>query len=181
MARAEEAYKKVLTSDNLDSLEENWKLFLHKIERVWNKASDHYKKSPRWNGWKGRYESDRKRDSLLSYLINARGAEEHTVTEITKKEVGSIEINGKDGNLYIEKMIMKNGVIMELNSPHPIEIKFSFARVKLLPVVNRGRTYDPPKEHLGESINPENIAEICEKSIGYYRDFLQKADEFFVK
>lgn len=41
----------------------------------------------------GKFESLRKKDQLLSYLINARGADEHTVNEIVGRESGGIGIN----------------------------------------------------------------------------------------
>ena len=103
---------------------------------------------------KGKYEQLRKKDPLLVYLINARGADEHTVNEIVSREPGGIGINPAEGNsLYIEEMTINKGTI-SIKSPQKIRVDFIPARTKLLPVVNRGRTYPIPISHRGTPIDP---------------------------
>jgi hypothetical protein len=85
LSKAREAIKSMRNAKTIDEFEESWKTFLGRLERVWSKSINHFGKSPKWNGWKGKFESLRKSDPLLSYLVNARGAEEHTVNEIIKR------------------------------------------------------------------------------------------------
>jgi hypothetical protein len=162
-------------SKNLGEFEEHWKEFLRRLQRVWNKASDEFRRNPKWNGWKGTYEQARKKDSLLSYVINARGADEHTVGEITERVAGGIGINPATGNsLYIESLEIKDRVL-SIKSPQDIRIDFIPGRVKLVPVTNCGRVYVVPTEHLGNTIDPSNVIAIAELSLQYYTQFLESA------
>jgi hypothetical protein len=168
-------------SKDLQQMEGHWKEFLGRLERVWYKAASHFSRSPKWNGWKGKFEQARKTDPLLSYLINARGAEEHTIGEIINREPGSIGINPAVGNsLFIEKMKMQNGVL-SISSPHDLRIDFIPGKIRLLPVTNRGRTYDVPRSHLGDIIDPNDIPVIAELAVQFYQKFLDEARNHFVK
>lgn len=180
-ATAVSAIEAMRNAKSLNEFEECWKSFLHRLERVWNKASHHYGKSPKWNGWKGKYEQLRQRDPLLSYLVNARGAEEHTVNEIVSRDGGGIGINPAKGNsLYIEEMTINNGTI-SIKSPQQLRIDFISAKTKLLPVVNRGRTYPVPTTHLGRQIDPANVVEVAEAGAKFYEKFLNEVESYFVK
>lgn len=166
---------------SLDEYEEHWKEFLRRVERCWNKAHAHYGKSPKWNGWQGRIDRLRRTDPLLSYLVNARGAEEHTVNEITTRHPGGIGINPAEGNsLYIERMEVNNGVI-SVRSPQKIKVDFIPARMGLLPVTNRGRTYGTPTLHLGNTIDPQNVQAVAGMALAFYEQVLREAEAFFVK
>ena len=169
------------SAKNLDEFEEHWKEFLHRLERVWNKTKAHFSRSPKWHGWVSKYENTRKNDPLLSYLTNARGAEEHTVNEITGREPGGIGINSAQGNsLYIESLEQRDGAIF-IKSPQQLKIEFRPARTNLLPVTNRGRTYPVPGAHLDRAINPADVPELATIALLYYRAALENAEKFFVR
>jgi hypothetical protein len=181
LAKARSTIEVMRNTKALEDFEEGWKEFLGRIERVWNKASNHFCKSPKWNGWKGKFEGLRRSDPLLSYLVNARGADEHTVNEITGKEPGGIGINPAEGNsLYIEHMEINNGNIF-IKSPQKIKINFLPSRTTLLPITNRGRTYSVPTTHLGKPVDPKNVIAIVEAGAQFYENFLVQAEEFFIK
>lgn len=181
LARAREAAARMAAAASLDEYEEHWKEFLRRVERCWNKAHAHYGKSPKWNGWQGRIDRLRRTDPLLSYLVNARGAEEHTVNEITTRHPGGIGINPAEGNsLYIERMEVNNGVI-SVRSPQKIKVDFIPARMGLLPVTNRGRTYGTPTLHLGNTIDPQNVQAVAGMALAFYEQVLREAEAFFVK
>jgi hypothetical protein len=181
LVKARAAIEAMRNATTLDAFEEGWKEFLGRLERVWTKSINHFGKSPKWNGWKGKYESHRKTDQLLSYLVNARGADEHTVNEIVGREPGGIGINPAEGNsLYIERMEINNGNIF-IKSPQKIKIDFLPAKTTLLPVTNRGRTYPVPTTHLGNPIDPMNVIAVAEAGTNFYGQFLAQAEAFFVK
>lgn len=181
LAKAKQAVARMAAADSADGFEEQWKEFLRRLERVWNKANAHFGKSPKWNGWQGKYDNLRRSDPLLSYLVNARGAEEHTVNEIVGREPGGIGINSAEGNsLYIERMEINNGVL-SVRSPQKLRIEFFPARMTLHPVVNRGRTYALPTSHLGHPIDPSNVLGVAELAIKFYEEALVQAEAFFVK
>ncbi len=181
LKKASAAIDAMRGSKSLVEFEEGWKTFLNRIERVWNKASHHFGKSPKWNGWKGQYEKARKDDALLSYLVNARGADEHTVNEITGTEPAGVAINAAEGNsLYIDYMKINSGHVF-IKSPQKLRIDFRPDRTKLLPVINRGREYSVPQTHMGAAIDPTNLVSLAELTVAYYEAFLTRAEAFFVK
>jgi hypothetical protein len=181
LAKARAAVDGMRAAKTLDEFEEAWKEYLGRLERVWNKGLSHFGKSPKWNGWKGQFESLRRTDPLLSYLVNARGADEHTVNEIVGREPGGIGINPAEGNsLYIEHMEINNGNIF-IKSPQKIKVDFLPARTTLLPVTNRGRVYPVPTTHLGNTVDPTNVIAVADAAAQFYEQFLVKAEEFFVK
>jgi hypothetical protein len=181
LARARDAFQKMVAATSLDEYEEHWKEFLRRLERCWNKAHAHYGRSPKWNGWQGRIDKLRRKDPLLSYLVNARGAEEHSVNEISARHPGGIGINPAEGNsLCIEHMEINQGVI-SIRSPQNLRIDFIPERIGLLPVINRGRTYDVPRTHLGQGVDPADVRAIAEKGIAFYEQALREAEAFFVK
>jgi hypothetical protein len=165
-------------SKKLSEFEEHWKEYLRRLRRVWNKACDEFRRNSKWNGWRGSYEQERKKDPLLSYLINARDADEHTIGEITEQVPGGIGINPATGNsIYIEKMEIKNNSI-SINSPQDIRIDFIPGRVKLLPVTNYGRVYAVPTHHLGNPVDPADVIAIANLGFQYYTEFLKAARSF---
>ena len=179
LRKIEEAVAKMEAASTLDDFESAWKDFLHCTERLWNKALAHFKRSPKWGGWAARYFRERANDELLAYLINARGAEEHTVEQIVGREGGGLGINPAEGNsLYIEHMEISNGRV-SIRSPQAIKITFFPARTKLLPVTNRGRVYPVPKRHLEQPLDPTNVVSIGKTALAYYRRFLDAAEKFF--
>ena len=181
LARAGEAIQAMRVAPSLVEFEEQWKQFLHRVERVWNKMIDHFGRSPKWHGWVSKHEHLRKTDPILSYLINARGAEEHTVSEIVSRSPGGIGINPAEGNsLYIKKIEQRGGNLV-IESPQALKIEFIPARVGLLPVSNRGRVYPVPSSHLGRPIDPAAVVELAQLAHGYYQRALQSAESFFIK
>lgn len=113
--------------------------------------------------------------------MNARGAEEHTVNEITTRHPGGIGINPAEGNsLFIEHMEVNNGVI-SIRSPQKLKIEFTPGRMGLSPVTNRGRTYAMPTSHLGKSIDPHDVHAVARTALDFYEQALRDAEAFFVK
>lgn len=182
LQKARRSLERMRVAQSLDKYEEEWVDFLHNLERTWNKTVNHLSRSPKYKGWskRSRTENLRRQDPLLSYLVNARGAEEHTVAQITEKEMGSIGISPAEGNeLLIRHMSISKGVI-NINADRPIKIVFIPGKVKLLPVVNRGRTYDPPKMHLGEDVGEIDPIKVAELGITFYEDYIKEAESYFV-
>jgi hypothetical protein len=167
-------------ASSVHEIENQWKQFLYHLERVWYKCENHFGKSPKWNGWKGKFEVARKRDPLLSYLINARGADEHTVEEITEKKPGSIGIGpGHTGSVHIKSLEFGPDGI-KFDGEGSLKLTFSPASIQLLPVVNRGRTYLVPTQHKGTPIQP-GILNIAKAGLDFYAKLVADAEEHFVK
>jgi hypothetical protein len=181
IARAKRAMEQMQSASNFEEFEEHWKEFLRRLERSWNEVCAHYSKSPKWLGWNSKYERQRRTDQLLVYLINAIGADEHTANEIVEHEGGSICINPASGNyLHIEKMTIRKGKL-NVKSPQQLKITVQAARTSLLPVLNRGRTYPVPVEHLDKAIDPTNVPTLAGLGLNFYTTAMASAETFFVK
>lgn len=167
------------SSKTLAEFEENWREYLQRLERVWHKANDQYRRSPSWRGWMGKYKTLRDQDPLLRYLTNARNADEHSIQDITKQLPGGVGIRPAEGNvLIVKEMRIENGKWW-INSPSPITIVFSPAKTRLLPVENRGVRYPVPDLHLGSALNSNNVIEIAERGLSFYENFLVEAEAKF--
>lgn len=159
--------------------EEHWKNLLHQVERCWTKASSKYGSLSNWRAFRDKYESLRRNDPLLAYMKNARDADEHTVDDIVSHEPGGIGINPAEGNsLYIERMEINRGLI-SIESPQRIRVDFIPGKTKLLPVNKRDGTYAAPTSHLGDAIDPDNVADVAERAIGFYEKVLDEAESAF--
>jgi hypothetical protein len=182
LQKARRSLERMKVAQSLDKYEEEWVDFLHNLERTWNKTVNHLGRSPKYQGWSKRTRTEclRRQDPLLSYLLNARGAEEHTIAQITEKEMGGIGISPAEGSeLLIHHMSISKGVI-NINADRPIKIVFIPGKVKLLPVVNRSRTYDPPQMHLGKDVGEIDPIKVAELGITFYEDYIKEAESYFV-
>lgn len=170
------------SAKSLDDFEESWKSYLFRLERCFNKAQAHYKKSPKWDAWWGTYKRLRASDDLLAYLVNARGAEEHSVEEIVGRDGGGIGIKAADGNsVHIESMSIDGRGNIHIRSPQTLRIDFIPEKMTLLPVLNRGRVYAAPLSHLGKPINPGDVCANARLAHSFYAEFLLSAEQYFVK
>jgi hypothetical protein len=179
--RAKEAFERMRNAKSFAEFEESWREYLRRIDRVWNKAEAHFRRSPKWGGWAGKFVALRTKDELLSYLMQARNADEHTVGDIAEKQPGGIAINAADPSraLHIRKLEMSGGK-MFLDADNAIVVIVP-ERAKLLPVTNRGKTYSAPTKHLGAELDANNVLDVAERGLRFYEDFLEKAEAHFVK
>lgn len=178
LGRCNDAIDEMSVARSLEAFETAWVEYLHRLERFWNKSLSHFGKSPKWAGWSGRYQAERRKDPLLVYLTNARGADEHTVAPITERAGGGVGINPAEGNsLYIKRMEIRGNEVF-IESPQSIKVTFFPAHVRLLPVTNRGRTYGIPTSHLGNPLDATDVVEVAKLGLGYYQRFLEAAEGF---
>ena len=169
-------------ASSVEEFEDAWKGYLHCIERCFNKAAAHFKKSPKWDAWWGKYKSLRTKDELLSYLVNARGADEHSVEEIVSREGAGITINPAFGDvLYFDHFSMDGTGNISFSAPLGAKIEFIPERMVLIPVKNRGRIYPVPTIHMGAMIDPCDVPRVARLAHGFYAQFLSEADNYFVK
>jgi hypothetical protein len=122
----------------------------------------------------------RREDPLLSYLCNARGAEEHGIADITVKTPGSVRINPAVGNrLFIEKLRIVGGRIAELISPDPVRVEVQPATFALAPVVNRGVTYPVPQSHMGGDVPGKDPITLAAAGIAFHSRVLDDIEAEF--
>lgn len=179
--RCELLLEMMAATSSAAEFQEHWHQFLGHLERTWNKCEAHFGKSPKWNGWKGRFDKQRRTDPLLSYLSNARGAHEHTVAEITEQTLGSMSIGaGPGGTVRIRQLrIGPEGIQGDWDGD--LALTFTPGEVIPMPVTNRGRTYSVPKIHLGEKLPNSSALTLGRYALTYYRNFLAKAEAVFIE
>lgn len=180
--RAAAAVEVMRRAKSFAEFEEHWREFLRRLDRVWNKTEAHYSRSPKWHSWRGKFASLRSKDELLVYLAQARGADEHSVGEVVGHLPGSLAIKaGPSGSVHFRRLAVDAGrVEMEVQGEPPI-VEVTPARPKLLPITNRGRTYDPPKVHRGANIDPNDVLRTAQTGLEFYKEFVVQAEQFFVK
>lgn len=142
------------------TFEAAWREFLQKIERVWNKTQAAVCEHPRWPRLESEVVRLRNTDPLLRYLRHARNADEHSIQAMA---------SDWDANLRASQVGEKT-----------VRLDWEPWDRPLLPVSNRGVVFDPPKEHLGESITEKfkkGAAEpivIADLALHFYRDLLNR-------
>lgn len=183
LKKASVEINKMKDSKSLDEYEEHWKDYLHNLERAWNKLTSHLKKSPKFQGWnrRGQIEKLRKQDNLLSYLVNARGADEHSIEDITAKESGGIGINPAEGNSLTLTNLKIDGGNISFESDQAVRIDFFPGKIRLLPITNRGRDYEVPTQHLDKALTSSDPVELSELAVIFYTEYFKEAESYFVK
>lgn len=111
--QAHVAHGRLVTARSALEIEAAWTDFLHKLDRVWNKAEAHFSRSPKCSGWGGPYVQKRKRDPVLRYPMQARNAEEHTIKAIVHKTQGLMTLvsDNPDGCMVIDHLHIENGIV----------------------------------------------------------------------
>lgn len=130
---AESAYQAMVRIGITDfhEYEQAWRDFLHALERFWNKIELECKGRPQWQRIREEYVYHRKNDDLLLYLRQARNASEHTLSPVIKEWDANLRTTPLSG---------------------AIQLEWDPWDRPLLPVTNRGKTYEPPKQHLGKPL-----------------------------
>lgn len=160
MAAADAAYRKMIgLGQTFEEYESAWREVLRRLERVWNKTQAAVHHLPGWKQIESETASLRRTDPLLQYVAQARNVDEHSIQNLAKDYEWNFTA-----------------------TPNREGIRFSWSPWDrpLLPVVNRGTRYDPPRMHLGQSIEPllgKGKAEprvVAELAIRFYVSFMSR-------
>lgn len=158
---ADVAYRKMVEIGVGDFVEyeKAWRSFLHRIERVWTKTQAAAHRMPGWQKIESEVSRLRKTDPLLNYLQQARNVEEHSIQELA---------TDWDAKLTAVQFGTE------------VQLSWQPWDRPLLPVTNRGVKFDPPRIHLGKSIEPllgKGKAEtrvVAELALRFYVGFLDR-------
>lgn len=124
--------------------ERGWQDFVQSIERAWNKIEARCGKEQKWPKLRSKYVRLRKTDELLRYVTQARNATEHTICPVVKEWDAGLRVTPH-----------QKGVTIEGNHwDRP-----------LLPVVNRGIEYFPPRHHLGKQLSAYRTPGVSEPEL----------------
>lgn len=180
LGRARAAVERMRKATSFPEFEEHWREFLRRLDRVWNKAEAHYVRHRKWHSWSGKYTTARSNDELLSYLVQARNVDEHTVAEIVTHQPGSLALGtGPSGSAHYQRLsIFKDGRVYVQATGDP-KVTITPSRAKLLPVTSRGRTYQVPTSHIGGAIDAKNVPDTADKAVAFYDTFVSEAEKYF--
>jgi len=159
LERAKEALASLENGGSFDKMEGAWTDFLVMANRVYVKLEQGAKVSGKSKAWFGRKKSERRNDPLLSYIKNARDADEHGLARITERTSGSIGVNATEGVPWSGHIKSTEiGAEISLHSDAPgASATFSITppNVRLVEVVNYGDRYPAPTTHMGNPVpNP---------------------------
>ena len=180
LGAARSAIDRMRESGEFESFEHAWKDFLSAIEKVWAKCERECKSIGSFPSWQARFSHIRRYDPLLRYLKHARNADHHTLQEIVSHEPGHRTLNPLGGgSWYIERLVISGGEVVEYKGDKPMVQRDYPSRVKLLPVVDRGRQYDTPTQHLDSEIPGASPVQVAMLAVQWYEDFLNQVENKF--
>jgi hypothetical protein len=172
--RAAESLAAVATTNDFPTLEKHWASFLVSAGRVFTKVEQGAKVCSKSKAWWGSKVHQRRTDPLLCYLWHARNADEHTLQRINQLQPGQAKViePTKEEIEQLERA-MKN----ETRPWAPLGmVEWTPEHVLLLPVVDRGVRYDPPKRHLGKAVESSSPAHIGGLALAYLDGMLKEAE-----
>jgi hypothetical protein len=165
---------------SIEDMEIEWRSYLNHIEKVWVKVErccQHARGT--FEPWQGGYRKLRREDPLLRYLKQCRDADNHSIQDLAAVEPGSWGINPAFGNtLHINRLEIRNGRIAHY-SGSPIKIEVMPPQPIVVRVKNHGEWHDPPKIHLGKSVNTANPLFLARAGLDFYEGYIEAACKKF--
>ena len=177
---ARQIHGRMVAAPDLQTFESAWADLLHRLERVWNKLSAHYKKSPRWGQLERSIHCAPAPRSFACLPHQCAWGRRTQCQRITNRHEATVQITAEPSGSTLVRLIegADNLVRIEYTGGAP-EVVFLPARMRLLPIVNRGRTYEVPNSHAGSLIDPTDVAEIAATAIRFYERAVNDADSHF--
>jgi hypothetical protein len=143
-----------------EQFEQRWSSFLNAINRAFLAIEAGARDNARTRTWWSKKKHEWKKDPLLQYLHQARNADEHGLEPLSKMAPGYFTANPPPG-------------INPKSVSHP----------RLVPVRNDrfGDVFDPPVEHLGQNLHPEEIGlpwDAAAMAMGYHSRLIIEAETY---
>jgi hypothetical protein len=162
---------------DLKQYERNWKYFLDALRKAENKIWAALKDVTGFRRWFGQWEDRRKNNPLLNYCLHARNSDGHRIEEIAVRE-GRMTIKAaKEGSSHIRRILVTPKIQQVQYSGAAPAVDFVH-RLRLLPVEDRGQTYDPPPEAQGEHPTPPHA--LAEQAATNMEALIQEAERRFL-
>lgn len=146
---ARRARAAMAAASRIEEVEAHWAEFLVRFGRIYNKLAAATKGDPRAAPWFGRQSNLRSKDPLLRYLHQARDCHEHSIEAVTETHKGSATFASDDGgkaeSLQADMDGFRGRIFLRPGTSGTIG--GSLPGIVLVPVTNRGVTYDPPAQY----------------------------------
>lgn len=175
--RATSAFAEFRGASNFGAFQSAWSEFLISANGIYSKLEQGAKGEGTSGAWFGRKVFERRQDQLLQYLHHARNADEHGLAPTAILDPGSFQVKGS-GHYRLDGVIRPSKdthiEVTHIGGPPPIfEVRNPCAR--LVPVRDRGITYNPPTKHLGKLLDDKSPAKVAKLSLTYFDQLIEEA------
>lgn len=179
--KARESLARVEASRNFAEFGSAWTDFLIATNSIHSILEQGAKSNPRSRQWYGGKKNERRKDALLSYLHQARNADEHGIEPITVLKPGQITLTSS-GSIALQSLIINNdGTVAAEFVPysegaHPV-VKAEPASAVLISVIDErfGNRFDPPTEHLGAALSDTSPMTVARAGLAYHVALVEEA------
>lgn len=164
--------------------ERSWSEVLSQLSRCYTKLEQGAKGCPKSEPWFGKKKQERKVDPLLAYIHHARNSDEHGLDYITQRAADGASLHFPPTNevtVGFEMMVDDKGATHirnpKVKSPHGgvTHVQIANPRIELVPVRDRGVTYDPPTMHAGKPIVNAGADSVAKLAIDLMRLTIDEA------
>lgn len=181
MLAARRSIEEMRAARDAESFEIAWRAFLNAIAKVWVKAEracQHVRNE--FEPWQAPYRKARSDDPLLRHLQHAKNADQHTIQELVDVTPGSRALGPLGGGpWHIDKLVLRGSAVVEYRGNAPMVVVDMPPRVSLLPVTDRGITYDVPAEHLGQPLPSAHPVAVAVAGLEFYQAFMAALNSRF--
>ena len=160
-----------------------WEHFLTHLEKAWMVIEQTGRALPRWSHWGGKIIAQRRADEVLVYLFHARNSDQHGVAMngqgLTDFAADVTLERAPTSPLYAERgphLSTDDRGIQHIVAGDNILLRMSTGP-GLIPVTDRGNTYQPPTEHNGRHLLQRGPVAIAEIGLAFYERVLQEAEK----
>lgn len=172
-----ETLPRIESCNDFDKFTDLWYIFLVAGKNVYTALKQGATATPQDRQWFGGKESERRRDSLLQYVFEARNQDEHEITPTAQLEPSRVTfstgVGGKGisvSGVYPQKFNVKSV------DEAPMTISSQPEHVKLLPVTNEFKqTFQPPTLHLNNLLQDQSPYNLAKLTLAYLEGLVSEA------
>ena len=183
LRKAQESLQRVRSSENYEQFQYAWTDLLLAGNAVHSILEQGAKANPDSRQWFGGKKNERRKDPLLSYMHQARNADEHGLMSVTAIKAGQTRIRRTKGPLVIKAGSIispdKTNLMIDNSDPSAgdLEITQLPARAELITVTDDrfGNSFDPPTEHLGAPLADTSPSAIGTAWVEYLEKLVTEA------
>jgi hypothetical protein len=182
VARASKFLEEVANATTTSDFEAAWYDFLVRLERAWELTNAQFHREHWFQKTYSPYAKLRKKDPLLRYLKQARNAETHSLQGSLDAPL-SIHFKEKYGRPFSVERIkssIKGGVLsIDIDSPD-ILLEYEASLFRQTPQLtrfkNRGKWYNVPTHHLGNSLTETSPLIIGKLGLDFCKAFVGEVE-----
>ena len=173
LEKAREALNRLEATEDAVAVEEAWIDFLIPASSVYQKLRAGVQADPKSRQWMGEKNVERTADPLLSYVQQARNADEHGIERVTKASNSHVTL--APGSWATFRKGPQNSWDIVAMSPGAITEPLD--RAALAPVTDRtGKTDAPPLSHLGQPVTDVSPRAVAKLALAYLEQLVADAE-----